>query len=359
MQDQSSSKAVKSLQERRREAKARGKRLFGARAAAVEACRCGNEENGDEEQALILDDDEHVDDDEDYLNGRRYLPWSCQELMARPWMIIIVCAWVLFIFVFLWWLIHHKNALGYIAGGIVMLCLTIASSLQIHFAKSQERERRKAVEVEMRIHPEKMVKAGTKLTRHLGDRVVVMHGVLDTTEIQRVIDLHWEELRMLTTGDEGFDKVGRSPPFYREFIDPEGGERYEHLPDDILRVVSRLLYTTRELASQNAPCENRQHLMLSRSFLARNPNEVGWHTDCGYSSVIVYIGGQNEYTGGELEFQDPASGEDLVAAFTFQPKDGDVVLFHTSLYHRVAPSKLGSRPTAMICFTEDERYFDP
>ena len=143
-----------------------------------------------------------------------------------------------------------------------------------------------------------------------------------------------------------------------EFIDPEGYERYQHLEGELLGTVRSFLYTTTELARKHAPCPNRSSLILSRSFLARNPNEVVWHTDCGYSSAIVYIGGLDEYAGGELEFQDPASGEDLVAAVSLQPKDGDVVLFHTSLYHRVAPSQLGVRPTAMICFTDDERYFE-
>ena len=58
---------------------------------------------------------------------------------------------------------------------------------------------------------------------------------------------------------------------------------------------------------------------------------------------------------GELDFQDPLSGEDLTPAVTIQPKDGDVVIFNTMLYHRVRKSNLGERPTAMICFTEDER----
>ena len=43
----------------------------------------------------------------------------------------------------------------------------------------------------------------------------MLHKAIDTTDIKGVIDEHWEELRMLTTGDEGFDKVGRAPPFYR------------------------------------------------------------------------------------------------------------------------------------------------
>jgi ectoine hydroxylase-related dioxygenase (phytanoyl-CoA dioxygenase family) len=126
----------------------------------------------------------------------------------------------------------------------------------------------------------------------------------------------------------------------------------------LVRVVKSFLFTTTELARKHAPCNNKSSLILSRSFLARNPNEVAWHTDCGYSSAIVYIGGQDNYSGGELEFQDPASGEDLTAAVSLQPKDGDVVLFHTSLYHRVKASRLGDRPTAMICFSEDERYFE-
>ena len=44
---------------------------------------------------------------------------------------------------------------------------------------------------------------------------MVLHKAIDTTDIKGVIDEHWEELRMLTSGDEGFDKVGRAPPFYR------------------------------------------------------------------------------------------------------------------------------------------------
>jgi len=176
-----------------------------------------------------------------------------------------------------------------------------------------------------------------------------------THGIKRVISDQWDELRMLTSGDEGFDKVGRSPPFYREFVDPEGNECYEHLPENISGVIRTILHHTRALARGYAPVNIRNKLVLSRSFLARNPNEVGWHTDCGYASVIVYIGGAASYTGGELDFQDPASGEDLTPAFTLQPKDGDVVIFNTALYHRVRDSQLGDRPTAMICFTEDER----
>ena len=75
-------------------------------------------------------------------------------------------------------------------------------------------------ERELRLEPDRLVNSGCRVTRHLGNRVVELHRAIDTRDIKGVIDVHWEELRMLTTGDEGFDKVGRSPPFYRGSLCP-------------------------------------------------------------------------------------------------------------------------------------------
>ena len=109
---------------------------------------------------------------------------------------------------------------------------------------------------------------------HCGGLVLVLQGALDTTEIKHVLEHHWQELCQLSLGDEGFDKVGRSPPFYRfrarirvtdhicmltlidmtgstnslvsrEFIDPEGVEKYTHLSAKVVKAVSCILRSTR------------------------------------------------------------------------------------------------------------------
>jgi len=323
-------------QQRRRMAKARAKQIF-ANPARVE----NNRDNPAETTLETLPTQE-------LSFSQRVL--SLGSLPDGKYVIVTLLAAGVVVSVAVWMLATSKNAGGYLLGVFAMLCLAIIARL------TRQQSRPELQEYKMLNARPACVQRDMQVTRHLQGHVVVLRSAVDTTEIKQLLRDHWDDLAQLSLGDKGFDKVGRSPPFYRELIDPEAMERYMQLPEAICKSVESILATSRFFLHQHAPHSSRSHLVLSRSFIARNPNEVGWHTDGGECSLIMYCGGSTLYGGGEIEFQDPHC-DSGAAAVSLQPIDGDIVLFDTNLFHRVRSSTLGERPTAMIFFSEDGRYF--
>ena len=88
-----------------------------------------------------------------------------------------------------------------------MLCMSAITSLKVRQPNSHETH---FAEARARIS-----KADSNVSHHMGGSVTVLKDALDTAALCDVLENHWGELRQLSLGDEGFDKVGRSPPFYR------------------------------------------------------------------------------------------------------------------------------------------------